>query len=126
MLVLATDGVWDNLSAQDILGIVSAEMDAAGAWSVSDDGGSGVSKKLVDLMQSHHGGGKQEGLHVRVAQTVTKAAKEASLSRTRDGPFAREVQRRYPQENWKGGKADDICVVVAIAVDGGRPASPVE
>ena len=52
-----------------------------------------------------------------MALAITKEAKEASLNTKRDGPFAREVQRYYPGENWHGGKADDICTVVAIAIE---------
>jgi len=56
-----------------------------------------------------------------VAMAVTKEAKEASLNTKRDGPFAREVQRLYPSENWRGGKADDIACVVAVAVEDKAP-----
>ena len=35
-----------------------------------------------------------------------------------DGPFAREVQRRFPNESYRGGKIDDICVLVAVVVKG--------
>jgi protein phosphatase PTC7 len=37
-----------------------------------------------------------------------------------DGPFAKEVQKYYPNEDWRGGKVDDICVVVAIVVEEGK------
>ena len=46
-------------------------------------------------------------------------AKVAGLDRRRDGPFAKEVKMRYPQEGWEGGKPDDIAVVVCVAVQEG-------
>ena len=46
-----------------------------------------------------------------------REAKSAGLDRRREGPFAREVKQRYPQEGWEGGKPDDIAVVVCIAVE---------
>ena len=47
-----------------------------------------------------------------------REAKVAGLDRRRDGPFAKEVNIRYPQEGYSGGKPDDIAVVVCVAVDG--------
>ncbi len=36
------------------------------------------------------------------------------MDTSRDGPFAKEVKKYYPNEAWHGGKVDDICVVVAV------------
>lgn len=52
-----------------------------------------------------------------LATAITHEAKAASLDRKRNGPFAREVQKHYPQENWTGGKADDICTIVVVVVE---------
>ena len=48
-----------------------------------------------------------------------REAKIAGLDRRRNGPFAKEVNARYPDEGWEGGKPDDIAVVVCIAVEDG-------
>ena len=48
--------------------------------------------------------------------------KIASVDYRRDGPFAKEAQRYYPGDYYRGGKVDDICVVVVIAVDDSVPA----
>jgi protein phosphatase PTC7 len=52
-----------------------------------------------------------------LATAVMREAKTAGLDRRRDGPFAKEVKKHYPQEPWQGGKPDDIAVVVCIAVE---------
>ncbi|KAF2753235.1 protein serine/threonine phosphatase 2C [Pseudovirgaria hyperparasitica] len=113
ILVLATDGVWDNLSPQDTLEIVSRYMIDNGAWT---DSGAGitVSKKLGVATEQASG---RQTLQSLIARAVTKEAKRAGLNARRDGPFAREVRRYYPAEKWHGGKPDDICVVVVIAVN---------
>jgi len=137
VLLLATDGVWDNLSPSDALGVVSRTMRKYGGWEedgVDGSGGSSSSsaeagalrgsRNLRALTSQRSGVGGNEGavantLQAMLALAVTREAKEASLNRKRDGPFAREVQKHYPQENWHGGKADDICTVVVVAVEEG-------
>jgi len=52
-----------------------------------------------------------------LATAVMREAKSAGLDRRRDGPFAKEVKMRFPQEGWEGGKPDDIAVVVCVAVE---------
>ena len=64
-------------------------------------------------------GDKVGDLSAVLASAITHEAKEASLNQKRDGPFAREMQRLYPQENWRGGKADDICTLVVLVVQEG-------
>ena len=63
---------------------------------------------------------KQPGntLQTLLAVSITTVAKTASLDSKRDGPFAKEVKKFYPGEDYHGGKVDDICVVVAIVVKG--------
>ncbi|KAK8163006.1 phosphatase 2C-like domain-containing protein [Phyllosticta citrichinensis] len=117
VLVFATDGVWDNLSPQDVLSIIARNMTTLGGWSDTQ------SELIVDpnlrSLTEKGGIGKSENntLQALLAIAVTGAAKEASLNTRRDGPFAKEVQKYYPSENWHGGKPDDICVVVAVAID---------
>jgi protein phosphatase PTC7 len=117
VLVFATDGVWDNLSPQDCLGIVSRQMVDIGAW-VENDGAIEVGQDLAQLV--HAGASRKAGktsLQAKVAVAIAKEAKETGLNTRRDGPFAKEVQRAYPGENWHGGKPDDIAVVVAVVLE---------
>lgn len=121
VLVFATDGVWDNLSTQDVLAVVSRTMEEQGAW-VEKDGAIEVGEKLAHLTQA---GSKERAdlssLQAIVATAIAKEAKETSHNSRRDGPFAKEVQRWYPGENWHGGKPDDIAVVVAVVVEESGP-----
>ncbi|KAG9245428.1 phosphatase 2C-like domain-containing protein [Calycina marina] len=119
VLVLASDGCWDNLSASDILRIVSRLMVGARAWEQTDNGIK-ISPRLHSLIEADDGKSGAEGiqsLQNYLAIGITSEAKSASMNRKRDGPFAREVQRYYPIEHWRGGKVDDICVVVAVVVE---------
>jgi protein phosphatase PTC7 len=117
VLVFATDGVWDNLSPQDCLGIVSRQMVDLGAW-VENDGAIEVGQDLAKLV--HAGSAQKAGktsLQAKVAVAIGKEAKATGLNTRRDGPFAKEVQKAYPGENWHGGKPDDIAVVIAIVLE---------
>ncbi|KAK2624461.1 hypothetical protein QTJ16_006411 [Diplocarpon rosae] len=122
VLVFASDGVWDNLSSQDILKTVSKVMLDAQAWKHTQAGVS-VGKTLHNVTTANDGkGGPEEiaSLQSFLATGITAEAKAASLNTRVDGPFAREVQKYYPRENWRGGKVDDICVVVAIVCEEGK------
>lgn len=117
VLVFATDGVWDNLSPQDTLAVVSKHMVAAGAW-VEKSGAIEVGRRLAQLVQA--GTGRQadgSSLQAVVATAIAKEAKDTGLNTRRDGPFAKEVQKAYPGDNWHGGKPDDIAAVVAIVLE---------
>lgn len=117
VLVFATDGVWDNLSPQDALGIVSKHMVAAGAW-VEKSGGIQVGHNLAALVQA--GSGRRadsKSLQAIVATAIAKEAKDTGKNTRRDGPFAKEVQKYYPGEGWHGGKPDDIAAVIAIVLE---------
>ena len=117
VLVFATDGVWDNLSPQDALGIVSRQMIDIGAW-VEKEGAVEVSSGLDELVQAgQHRRADGLALQTKLAVAIAKEAKETSLNTRRDGPFAKEVQKHYPHENWHGGKPDDIAVVIAVVVE---------
>lgn len=117
VLVFATDGVWDNLSPQDTLGIVSRHMVHSGAW-VEENGTLEVGHDLARMVQADTAQqANAESLQARVATAIAKTAKSTGLNTRRDGPFAKEVQRYYPRENWHGGKPDDIAAVVAIVLE---------
>ncbi|KAL3418632.1 5-azacytidine resistance protein azr1 [Phlyctema vagabunda] len=120
VIIFASDGVWDNLSASEILRVVSRLMVGARAWVHTEDGikiGSGLRNFVLD------GDSKEDlprTLQSFLAAGITGEAKAASMNTKRNGPFAKEVQKYYPGEHWRGGKVDDICVVVAIAVEEGK------
>ena len=83
------------------------------AWVLGgDQNGISVSDSLESLTRD-----SKNVLQTKLATHIVSEAKSASLDSRRDGPFAREVQRRYPGENFRGGKVDDICVVVAVIVE---------
>lgn len=119
ILVFATDGVWDNLSSEDLLVTVASSMKASGAWLSATSGAINISGKLQELTRgSHHGSGEHFTLQTEIAQNIVNKAKAASHDTRRDGPFAKAARKAYPHEPrpWSGGKVDDICVVVAIVL----------
>ena len=117
VLLFATDGVWDNLSPQDALTVVSRTMLSLGAW-VEKNNVVEVSDTLNALTQADRREKADAGsLQSRLAIAIAKEAKVTSLNTRRDGPFAKEVQKFYPGENWHGGKPDDIAALVAVVVE---------
>ena len=122
VLVFASDGVWDNLSTSDVLRVVSRLMVGGKAWEYTEKGIT-VSDRLGVYTKEEE---KPEGIKALptlqsfLAVGITGEAKAASVNRRLDGPFAREMQKYHPQEDWRGGKIDDICVVVAIVVEDGK------
>ena len=114
--------MWDNLSQLELLKIVSRRMTDEQAWVLSgDQNGISVSDSLATLTTP--AGNTNAGtvlLQTNLASHIVAEAKSASEDSRRDGPFAREVQRHYPGEDYRGGKVDDICVVVAVVVEEGK------
>ncbi|KAH8701016.1 phosphatase 2C-like domain-containing protein [Talaromyces proteolyticus] len=136
VLVLATDGVFDNLNNQEILKIVTGRMVHGGAWKETPEGGISVTGKLQAMADvsslptppaspapsssSSSSAMSKTGSHHTlpglVASSIVHEAKRASHDIRRDGPFAREAQRYFPGHWYRGGKVDDICVLVIVAV----------
>lgn len=118
VMVFATDGVWDNLSPMDTLNIVTPLMEKGGYWGGKEEGG--VNTEALRTRNSEDKAvQKVDSLPADLAYAVMRAAKLAGLDTRRDGPFAREVHRYYPGENWHGGKHDDIAVIVCVAIQDG-------
>ncbi|CAK3891225.1 phosphatase 2C 7, mitochondrial [Lecanosticta acicola] len=121
IVLFATDGVWDNLSAEDTLKIVARVMEKEGYWFKShnfEGAETMLNDTLVRSMPRKIEEAVQESyLPGQIAVAVMRAAKLAGLDRRREGPFAKEVKQHYPQEGWEGGKPDDIAVVVCVAVE---------
>ena len=119
VLFLATDGVWDNLNSQEVLHIVSSQMRSHGAWVKTNNQGLAVSDKIAQLVRP--GGLSEEDgcqtIQGVIADAVAVEAKIASMNHRRDGPYAKEIQKYYPQEGYHGGKVDDICVIALLAVE---------
>ncbi|KAI7162169.1 hypothetical protein KC352_g26721, partial [Hortaea werneckii] len=127
IVLFATDGVWDNLSAQDVLQIVTKIMEEHGYWFRSHNfaGAEALlnASRISQIARSLSPERKEElenFLPALLAQAVMREAKVAGLDTRRNGPFAKEVNMWYPQEGWQGGKPDDIAVVVGIAVEDGQ------
>ncbi|KAE8356948.1 protein serine/threonine phosphatase 2C [Aspergillus coremiiformis] len=137
VLLLATDGVFDNLNNQDILKLITSRMVRTGAWTTTPDVGF---KPSVDLEQltgpeglasviprspgdsKHHRSAVQNHMYTLqslLAATIASEAKIASMDMRRDGPFAKEAQRYYPGDWYRGGKVDDIAVLAVVAVEEG-------
>lgn len=132
VLILATDGVFDNLNNQDILKNVTGRMLVTGAWETTPNVGIGVSNSSLNQLTGPEGlapfirnsaagtaaaNTKAPTLQAVLAASLASEAKLASLDYRRDGPFAKEAQRYFPGDYYRGGKVDDICVVVVVAVD---------
>ncbi|KAI6884087.1 protein serine/threonine phosphatase 2C [Hortaea werneckii] len=127
IVLFATDGVWDNLSAQDVLQIVTKVMEEHGYWFRSHNfpGAEALlnASRISQIARSLSPERREEMenfLPALLAQAVMREAKVAGLDSRRNGPFAKEVNMYYPQEGWQGGKPDDIAVVVGIAVEDGQ------
>lgn len=125
IVLFGTDGVWDNLSAQDTLSVVTKVMEDNGYWFKSHNfqgAETMLNGSMISALPARIGESDQDSyLPGLLATAVMREAKVAGLDRRRDGPFAKEVKMRYPQEGWQGGKPDDIAVVVCIAVEDAAP-----
>jgi protein phosphatase PTC7 len=123
VLVLATDGVWDNLDSQDVLKIVARIMRESGAWTLVPTKGYAVSETISTLTSREAAqklGLKMQGsLQSTLAAAIVGEAKSAGLNKHRDGPFAKAVMKEYPYDPYHGGKPDDIAVLVVVPVDHG-------
>ena len=136
VLVFASDGVWDNLGAGDVLGIVSRYMTGFRGWVApgredkreggqesnygsapgKGTGALEVSEALAELTEEGGIAIQEKTIQAALAVAIAGEAKVASHDTRRESPFGRELKRHYPREQWEGGKVDDICVVVAVVV----------
>lgn len=121
VLVFATDGVWDNLSLQQLSMTISYYMVASKAWSIEKESFIVTKDSRVfanPFPDANHQTFRLHGLSGILASAVVREAKAASISRSVDGPFAKQYQKQYPFDGYRGGKVDDICVVVVIVMKG--------
>lgn len=132
VLILASDGVWDNLFTTDILQIVSRVMQEKGAWTRSRaDAGVEVAKDLEAMTKvpDHQPSllkKPQElvALQSVLATEIVAAAKSASMNKNLESPFVKEVRKYYPHDPYSGGKVDDISVIVAVTSEVPAAAGP--
>lgn len=95
-------------------------MTRLGAWEKTEKG-IRVAEDLnpFTTLEAEESGEKETAsLQSLLATEIVGAAKAASVNSRLDGPFAKEVKKYYPHENWRGGKVDDICVVVVVVSEG--------
>jgi protein phosphatase PTC7 len=121
VVVLATDGVWDNLSPEDVLRVVSAAMVRRRAWPSPEDGPVPVTPAFAGVTATAAADAlpAASDLSAMLAAEIVREAKMASLNERRDGPFAKQARRLFPWEGYRGGKPDDICTVVAVVAGDG-------
>lgn len=125
IVIFATDGVWDNLFEDEILKLVTSECTHFGV--MKDPSESSINTKALvsatkdrDVYPQYADQKlkrEDRSLQAAIATSIVQASKVAGENEKRDGPFAKAVQKAYPYESWHGGKADDISVVVLIALD---------
>lgn len=125
LVVFATDGVLDNLSPMDVLNIVHPIMEKRGYWSAPSSASQGVESKEAivksDKLRDPAEAKTISDLPSELAYAIMRNAKIASMDMKRDGPFAKEVHKHFPNEDWHGGKVDDISVIVCLALQDGAP-----
>ena len=118
VVILATDGVWDNLNPQEVLSIVSASMRRMGAWQEGQDGDLQIADSIVRLITSELASDQgHRTLEAVIAAAIAGEAKLASNDKRRHTPFSQEAAIHFPSEKHEGGKVDDVCVVALIAVN---------
>ena len=114
VFVLATDGVWDNLTSGNILEITNKVMIMSNLWHEREDG----LAVQVDISSTKTAAADKvptKTVETALASAIVREAKMASLDRRRDSPFAKKSREENPYYAWSGGKIDDMCVVALIA-----------
>lgn len=108
LVVLATDGFWDNVGAGEALALVTAAMVRQQVWAQHPT--STTTTTTQEVTPSLHGHLSATAAGALAAQLV-KAARTAALDPHKITPFAKEVQREM-RIHYKGGKPDDITILV--------------
>merc|ERR1711934_108827 len=94
MIVIGSDGLWDNVFDDEILSILASPQEK-------------------ELLEHEDNGGEASLLPFRAAVHLAHRAFELSVDSTWLSPFALEFQGVQNNTTLKGGKPDDITVVVA-------------
>lgn len=101
LIIIATDGLWDNLFESEIMEIAAFEEERI--WRMENNSNGTRGKSLIDP--------SNESSSLYIAETLVKEAKKASISTNRDSPFS--IEARKHGITHLGGKEDDITVIVA-------------
>lgn len=128
LLILATDGLYDNLDEPELVRVVEAwrrdeakragaETEAAASASTAAARGAGAG--VVDRIVAEgprdsrwaRGYGPNDPALDRLATALANRAEELSTDRSRDSPFA--ILAKENDIMWSGGVADDITVLIA-------------
>lgn len=108
LVILATDGLFDNMDLEDVVQVVTAWEQEKAAKNSSNNN----NNKATDMTQTQK---STQNLDMYdLAYKLVTVSREFSLDRKRDGPFA-----LLAKENdilWSGGMPDDTSVVVARVV----------
>jgi len=92
VVILGSDGLFDNLFDEEIVAMVTRHLR-----------GSATPRSVADIP-------------AELADDLVAEARDASLDRRRTSPF--ELRAVSAEIFYEGGKPDDICVIVAIVVEG--------
>jgi len=105
VVVLATDGLTDNVFAQDILKLVTSEMVSSSSWYIND------TNQQIECSGTMHGA-------EYIAKNLVKIGSNASLDPNGLSPFTLRLRQDMGIVA-PGGKPDDITVVVMLVEDVG-------
>ncbi|RYG65439.1 CBS domain-containing protein [archaeon] len=100
VIVLATDGLFDNVDLDEIVGII-ADWEARHFSPATEDSVNARSSKGNEAVQA-------------LAEQLVRMAREVSLDTHRDSPFA--ILAKENDIMWGGGMPDDTTVIVARIV----------
>ena len=121
VLLLASDGLWDNADMAEILAVTAAAA-AQGAGSDQRTGqysaAAAVCRALVDLAWTHSVDASYDSPYAQAARRMADAEREAAKA---SNPFQALATAfgQDPAAKWQtsGGKWDDVTVVAALVCD---------
>eukprot|EP00602_Paraphysomonas_sp_CaronLab_P010957 CAMPEP_0185019004 /NCGR_PEP_ID=MMETSP1103-20130426/1638_1 /TAXON_ID=36769 /ORGANISM="Paraphysomonas bandaiensis, Strain Caron Lab Isolate" /LENGTH=546 /DNA_ID=CAMNT_0027549071 /DNA_START=373 /DNA_END=2013 /DNA_ORIENTATION=- len=115
IIILATDGLFDNVELTDIISIV-------GQWENKHFPPSAkypVKGEALKYPLQHSGASSGDTVCAELAETLVRIARQYSLDSSRDSPFA--VLAKENDIMWGGGMPDDTSVVVMRVVSSTSP-----
>ncbi|ODQ64409.1 protein serine/threonine phosphatase 2C [Nadsonia fulvescens var. elongata DSM 6958] len=99
VVLFGTDGLLDNLSAQDCLVIVNDTMLKTGSWVNDQKTGLRPNERMTGALE--------------LSKNIVSKAFNVSRNPNWESPFSKEVERYYGGV-YKGGKVDDITILVMM------------
>ncbi len=110
VMVFATDGLWDNLTPEEIVSVCTDVTKKGRTWQRSG----WPARPPIGLPPCVFPAEAERHLQASLAAAIVAEAKAASMDERRASPFSSEMSKFYARD-YTGGKSDDICVVVLIA-----------